>query len=232
MSEDRAGPADFGSTRPAGPPDRLPELRAADADRERTAEQLRDAAGEGRLTVDELDERLTACYGAKTVAELQALTVDVIAPGDPNLDAPLAARRVPVRSGPGGTGSIVSVMGGHDRKGRWRVAPRLNVVNVMGGSDIDLTAAELSDQITTISVFSLMGGSEIRVPDGVEVHVTKFAFMGGNDVKLSDERPPPGAPVIHLRLISIMGGCEVRQGPKLPKRDKRGQLERGREADG
>jgi hypothetical protein len=39
---------------------RPPELRASDAERERTADQLRYAAGEGRLTVEELDERLNA----------------------------------------------------------------------------------------------------------------------------------------------------------------------------
>ena len=36
----------------------LPELRASDADREHTAERLRQAAGEGRLTIEELEERL------------------------------------------------------------------------------------------------------------------------------------------------------------------------------
>jgi hypothetical protein len=38
----------------------LPELRASDADRERTAETLRRAAAIGRLTMEELDERLDA----------------------------------------------------------------------------------------------------------------------------------------------------------------------------
>ena len=44
--------------------DSLPELRASDAEREQTAELLRRAAGEGRLTLDELDERLGAVYEA------------------------------------------------------------------------------------------------------------------------------------------------------------------------
>jgi Domain of unknown function (DUF1707) len=41
-----------------GPPGGPPGLRASDADRDRVAEVLRQAAGEGRLTLDELDERL------------------------------------------------------------------------------------------------------------------------------------------------------------------------------
>ena len=45
-------------------------LRASDKDRERAAEVLREAAGEGRLSMTELDERLDAVYEAKTYAEL------------------------------------------------------------------------------------------------------------------------------------------------------------------
>jgi hypothetical protein len=198
----------------------LPELRASDVERERAADQLRRAAGDGRLTVDELDERLTRCYGARTVGELAALTVDIV----PSRDAGTAATpagAVPVRPGPGGTGTIVAIMGGNDRKGRWRLASKLNVICVMGGSDLDLTEAELTDRETTITVFTLMGGCELRVPDGVEVHVTKFALMGGHDVQLADAEPPPDAPVIRLRMFSIMGGGEVRQGRKLSQAERR-----------
>src|SRR5581483_2687406 len=52
-------------------------LRASDSDRERAAEILRDAAGEGRLGLDELDERLTAVYAAKTYAELEPVLSDL-----------------------------------------------------------------------------------------------------------------------------------------------------------
>jgi hypothetical protein len=204
----------------------VPELRASDVERERAAEQLRQAAGEGRLTVDELDERLGRCYAARTVAELAELTVDIV-PGAHTAIGSEPAGTVPIRPGPGGTGTIVSIMGGNDRKGRWRVASRLNVVNVMGGSDLDLTQAELSDRETTITVLSVMGGTDLRVPDGVEVQVTKFALMGGHDVKLSDAKPPPGAPVIRLRMFSIMGGGDVNQGRKLSKAERR--LKKARE---
>jgi Domain of unknown function (DUF1707)/Cell wall-active antibiotics response 4TMS YvqF len=209
-----------------------PQLRASDADRERVADQLRQASGEGRLTVDELDERLSRCYAAKTVAELVELTSDVVL--DPQATSVAGASgTATVRPGAGGTGTIVSIMGGNDRSGRWRVASRLNVINVMGGSDLDFTQAEFSDRQTTITVFSLMGGSDLRVPDGVEVHVSKFALMGGHDVKLSTAPVPPGAPVIKLRMLSIMGGDEVRQGRKLSKAERRLQKARARgELDG
>lgn len=60
--------------------DAMPELRASDADREATVERLRRAAIEGRLDADELDERLSAAYGARLCSDLARLTADVTAP--------------------------------------------------------------------------------------------------------------------------------------------------------
>jgi|tagenome__1003787_1003787.scaffolds.fasta_scaffold20433837_2 hypothetical protein len=203
--------------------DSLPQLRASDADRERTAEVLRRAAGEGRLTMDELEERLHATYETRTQTELDRLTADLVAAG-PRAEG----ARMPVRTGEGGARWLVAVMSGRDRRGRWRLAERCNVVNVMGGSDIDLNDAELAAEHVHLTVFSLMGGSEIRVPEGLNVDVSEFAFMGGNDVKLGDELPDPGGPVLHLRMISIMGGADVKRGRKLSRRElrRRRELER------
>ena len=55
-------------------------MRAGDADRERTAGRLRDAAVEGRLGSDELEERLEAALGASTLGELERLVADLPAP--------------------------------------------------------------------------------------------------------------------------------------------------------
>jgi Domain of unknown function (DUF1707) len=54
-----------------------PELRASDADREGTADRLRRAAGEGRLSADELEERLEAAFAARTAGELAPLVADL-----------------------------------------------------------------------------------------------------------------------------------------------------------
>jgi hypothetical protein len=126
-----------------------------------------------------------------------------------------------VREGPGGTRWVVSIMGGHDKRGRWRVARRCTVLNVMGGSSIDLNDAELSGPLTELNMYSVMGGGEIRVPPGVDVHVSNFALMGGNDATLGDDVAPPGAPTIHIRLVSIMGGSDVTRGRKPTKEERR-----------
>jgi uncharacterized protein DUF1707/cell wall-active antibiotic response 4TMS protein YvqF len=201
--------------------DPLPELRASDADREHTAELLRRAAGEGRLDVDELEERLSTVYTTRTQRELDALTADVVAPDDHR-----RTPRVPVRHGDGGTRWLVAIMSGHDRKGRWRVGTNLNVVNVMGGSDIDFNDAELADDVVTVTVFSLMGGASIRVPEGMNVEVSDFALMGGNDADVGNPLPDPGGPTLRIKLISIMGGSDVKRGRKLSRHEKR-ELRRG-----
>lgn len=53
------------------------ELRAGDADRERVADRLRSALNEGRLSLDEYDERLREAYAAKTYNELDGLVKDL-----------------------------------------------------------------------------------------------------------------------------------------------------------
>ena len=75
-------------------------LRVSDADRERTADVLRSAFVEGRLTQDELDERLGRAYAARTYADLAALAADLPAAQRP-FPGPLpvpATRAVPPRA--------------------------------------------------------------------------------------------------------------------------------------
>ena len=70
----------------------MSELRVSDADRDLVAERLRAAAGEGRLSAEELEERLETAFGARTEAELQPLTADLPAPV-----ARMSGRRLPAR---------------------------------------------------------------------------------------------------------------------------------------
>jgi hypothetical protein len=57
-----------------------PDLRASDAEREDVVAHLREQAAEGRLTVDELDERSERAYAARTVGELAELVADLPPP--------------------------------------------------------------------------------------------------------------------------------------------------------
>ncbi|MFA4928689.1 MAG: DUF1707 domain-containing protein [Patulibacter sp.] len=220
----------------AGPDDhptpdrRVPVLRASDAEREQIADVLRTAAGEGRLTVDELDERLDAAYAAVDHQDLERLVADVVVPADRRDHVLAGARadavrrsegRVPVRAGDDGDRWLVAIMGGVTRKGHWRLGRQCHAINVMGGSDLDLCDVELADRDVELNVYSVMGGSEIRIPDHMNVKISDFALMGGNEAKIGDPTPDPGGPVVHIRLISLMGGSTVVRGRKLSRKERK-----------
>jgi hypothetical protein len=69
------------------------QQRAADGDRERVAERLRLALEEGRLDLNEYDERVGRAYGAKTYGELDRLLKDLPVPAPPKPDYAVAVRR-------------------------------------------------------------------------------------------------------------------------------------------
>jgi hypothetical protein len=75
-------------------------IRVSDADRERVADRLRDHFAEGRLSSDELDERLTAALSAKTFGDLRTVMADLPEPAPAPLltRPPVARRRAPYRS--------------------------------------------------------------------------------------------------------------------------------------
>jgi hypothetical protein len=58
-------------------------VRASDADREHVADRLRQAAGEGRLLAEELEERLTRALRARTYGDLDPLVADLPRPAAP-----------------------------------------------------------------------------------------------------------------------------------------------------
>jgi Domain of unknown function (DUF1707) len=87
------------------PSDRSAALRASDADRERIAEQLRRHHLDGRLDTDELQERLAACYAARTTGELEPLLADLPGGGA----EPLRAAR-PSRSWPPALAAVALVL--------------------------------------------------------------------------------------------------------------------------
>jgi Domain of unknown function (DUF1707)/Cell wall-active antibiotics response 4TMS YvqF len=191
-------------TDPDAPP---PDIRASDAEREAVVIRLRAVTAEGRLSLEELAERLERALSATTRGELEPLTADLPAPPAEPVERP-AGRRW-----------IVGIMGGDDQRGRWRIASRCTVINVMGGADLDLTDAIVEGPTTEIVVFSVMGGSDILVPDGVHVELGGLAFMGGNDLELEDApSPPPEAPTIRVRAYSIMGGTDVKRSKRASRR--------------
>ena len=193
-------------------------MRVSDSDRERAADVLREAAGQGRITMDELDERLALAYAAKTYADLAAVTRDLPGPAQaPSAVQPAMAGRI------GGTPRSkfsVAIMSGARRMGRW-VVPRSYVsVAVMGGVELDLREAQFAEPEVTIHAYTLMGGIDITVPEDIDVDVSGIAFMGGFDHNASGPGVP-GAPRVRVIGFALMGGVDVKRKPPKPIKDAR-----------
>ncbi len=207
------------------------ELRASDADREHAVDWLRRAAGDGQLTVDELDARLHEAYTARTRGALASLTAD-LQPAGGAVRVPAASPGAwTVRRGEGGARWLLAILSGCDRAGRWRLAERCTALTLMGSTELELTQVELAEERVELRVLTLMGGAEIRVPSGLRVEVSQLAILGGNSVDLAEEAVPAPGPVLRLRLLSLMGGAEVTRGP-TPTRTERKTPERRTEPDG
>ena len=204
-------------------------LRASDADRERVAEILREAAGDGRVSMEELDERLDAVYAAKTYAELEPITRDLPAPGTPNMPASAAAPAGdPARFGGVPTShTAVAILGGFSRRGDWVVPKQFNAVAILGGGEIDLREARFAEPVVTLNVVAILGGVEITVPEDATVRVTGIGIMGGFDHGSSGSGAA-GGPTIVINGVAIMGGVDVkRKRPKQPKPEA--ELDAGRD---
>ncbi|MEU8774053.1 DUF1707 domain-containing protein [Streptomyces sp. NPDC048606] len=206
------------------PAERSPEpggMRASDADRERVVERLRDAVAEGRLDMDEFEERLDAAYASRTYAELEPLTRDLPAPAGeagafPVVPAPGAApapadRSWAARIGGGGTSATgVAVMSAFQRKGHWTVPRRFDAVAFWGGGEIDLRQANFAEREVVINCFAVMGGIEITVPPGVDVEVRGIGVMGGFDQRGSDHPVDPAAPRVIVTGFAFWGGVGIK----------------------
>ena len=201
----------------SGPADRS-LMRVSDADRERAAEVLREAAGQGRISMDELDERLELAYAAKTYADLAAVTGDLPQGGAALAPASSTAAASRIGGTPGSTFSL-AILSGARRSGAWVVPPRYVAVAVMGGVELDLREARFTEPEVTLHAYTLMGGIQITVPEDVDVDVSGIAFMGGFDHHASGPGVP-GAPRVKVVGFALMGGVEVRRKPlKKKKRD-------------
>jgi hypothetical protein len=208
------------------PAEREPQhLRASDADRERVAEVLREAAGDGRLSMDELDERLDAVYKAKTYAELEPITRDLPSAGDSSQPATAPAPAGdPARFGSAATSSgAVAILGGFSRRGDWVVPREFTAFCFMGGGEIDMRDARFAEREVTIHIVAIMGGAEVIVPEDATVRVTGIGIMGAFD-HTDAGTGAPGGPVITVNGVAFMGGVDVKRRPTMQDyRDARQQ---------
>jgi hypothetical protein len=163
----------------------FPEMRASDADRDRVLDLLRGAAGDGRLTPDEFDERMEAALSSKTLGELAALTAD-LGPGPGGAGAATAQAEDVVRIDQRG-GSV-------QRTGRWVVPWRMELRPSWCDVTLDFTEAVIAADTLLIEM-SMRGGSLILVTrPGIVVDADDLVVRY-TDIEIRPDTRP-GVPVI------------------------------------
>lgn len=178
-----------------------PALRASDADREHTVELLRDHAVDGRLTLEEFTDRMSAAYLARTNDELTELVRDL-----PAAHAPVVSRRRP-------THVVFSIFGSSERDGRIRVGRRIACLMGFGNVDLDLRQATLERDVVTIVALGMFGAIDVYVPEGMEVDLHGFALFGHKRARGNDPPPHPGTPLVRVFAVSIFAGIDVWRVP-------------------
>jgi hypothetical protein len=152
------------------------QLRASHQDRDRVVEVLRVAAGDGRLTADELDQRLEAALTARTYADLAVLTTDLPAASTPVPPVPPAGAAVPE---PKDVGRIECGSGSTNRDGRWVVPRRMEVRVTSGAVKLDFTEALISQPSLEIDTEVHSGQLILITKPGIAVDADEVEIRSG-----------------------------------------------------
>ena len=168
------------------------DFRASDAERDATVDRLREAAAEGRLTFEELSDRIELAANAVTRAELVPLTAD--------LPASLTLQPAePIR---------VRMSGDVKRSGAWVVPAESSFRSYFGHVKLDLREATITTQEIRIDAFTPFGNIDLLVPEGVHVEVQANARLG--KLQLQTTAAVPGAPRIVLTGGTFFGNVKIR----------------------
>ena len=192
-------------------PDRR-ALRASHEDRDQVVEQLRVAAGDGRLTAEELDERLGVALTARTYGELAPLLADL--PAAPGPAAPVPAPVLAAKEHV----TLQSHSGSVKRDGPWVVPRRLEVDARSGSTSLDFTQAVVSHSTLDITVSMWASSLTLIVPPGAVVDTDGVALHSAT-IRHREVRGPGTSVKL---LINVSG--EIKQssvsirGPRRPRR--------------
>jgi hypothetical protein len=157
-----------------------PRLRLSDAERERFVEQLHSAVGEGRLTLDEFEERVGKILAASTYEAALPYLADLPA-------AETAPREVELRARSSGM----------KRLGRWRVPRRLLLDTQSASVKLDFTESVLDSRVVDIQLDARSSSITLVMPPDGSVDITNVdMFSSSSRVKVGLE---PGAG-LHVRV--------------------------------
>lgn len=200
------------------------EMRASHEDRDIIVDQLRVAAGDGRLDAEELDQRIEAALSARTYGELHVLIKDLPA----SAQAASVARRTEVEA----SQSITVSHGNTHKRGAWLVPRQLNIAVRHGNVVLDFTEAVFHGPREVEVVADVRHGNlRMIVPDGTVSDTSQLAVRHGNISQR--DLGPLGPDSIRLTVAGQIGHGNVRvvklsgfARRRRAKRAQRGQLGR------
>lgn len=181
--------------------DAKPAVRISDADREHAAERLHTALGEGRITFDELEERLAVVYAARFATDLVAPLADLPGGQPATGEALPSAQPLVLRAGASGL----------KRTGRWTVPASLQVRSGMGTVLLDFCDTAIAHPVVDIELRLGAGSAKLLLPDGATADVDGLvATMGTVKSTVSAQRTST-APHFVVRGRAMLGSVEVRK---------------------
>ena len=171
------------------------QLRASHEDRDRVVELLRVSAGDGRLTAEELDERLEQAMTARTYGELAKLVADLPAAGSVSAEpAPKAKDVIRFDCGSGHT----------KRDGRWVVPQRIEARGRSGHLKLDFTQAIITKPSLQLDAEVRSGRIVLITKPGIVVDTDDMAVRSGR-VKVRAPWDPDGPEVLRIEVAGRVG---------------------------
>ena len=177
-------------------------LRASHADREQVAEVLRVAAGDGRLSPEELDERLERALTARTYDELATVIADLPAAGTA-IAAAVPLSPATRAATPKELIRLHCSSGNAERTGRWVVPSRMDLKVSSGHITLDFTQAVITQPALQIDAEVRSGHITLITKPGIVVDADDVTVRSGH-VKV---RAPWGPDVPVLLRIDVAGTC-------------------------
>ncbi|WP_393916233.1 DUF1707 SHOCT-like domain-containing protein [Halostreptopolyspora alba] len=185
-------------------------MRISDADRDRVASILREAAAEGRITLEELEERLELGYRARTYADLEPLTADL--PVQRSATSSLSPTVPASVSRPGAEHPLYlsAKAGTITRRGKWRVPSRVEVSNPYGDTRLDFRHATLLNDLVEIDLVASWGDAKLVLPEGATAEINVDTSWFGSVDSRVPEIPAPPAPHFRITGKAKGGALKVR----------------------
>ena len=107
------------------------------------------------------------------------------------------------------TETIVNILGGSCRSGQWTVPREIRIITLLGGADIDFSDAIFTTPNVTIKILCLFGGTDISVPEDINIVSKAFCILGGID-NSAPSIASRQAPTLTIEGLVMFGGLDIK----------------------